>query len=157
MDRRKNSNYLDERIQKLGTDKEEELRRSEGEWEARNRWRNLVRSPSRRSRPGLTAAAIWNGDGGKPVIDGKTSFACFGCPGRRIEKYGTKWPFGRPPSAGGRPNFHFVPYFSMRRPGQPKHAKLVRGHHILVQKPATRQGHMPTDFRDKLTRSLTQN
>ena len=33
------------------------------------------------------------------------------------EKYGTKWPFGRPPSAGGRPNGHFVPYFSTHRPG----------------------------------------
>ena len=27
-----------------------------------------------------------------------TSFACFGDPGRRIEKYGTKWPFVRPPT-----------------------------------------------------------
>ena len=44
-----------------------------------------------------------------------------------VRKHGCQWciRFGRPPSAGGRPNFHFVPYFSMRRPGQPKHAKLV--------------------------------
>ena len=36
-----------------------------------------------------------------------------------------KWPFGRPPVLGGCPNGHFVPYFSMRRPGYSKHAKLV--------------------------------
>ena len=52
-----------------------------------------------------------------------TSFACFGCPGRRLEKYGTKWPFGRPPSAGGRPNFHFVPYFFYASPRATKACK----------------------------------
>ena len=38
-----------------------------------------------------------------------TGFACFGYPGRRIEKNSSKWPFGRPPTLGGRPNGHFVP------------------------------------------------
>ena len=38
---------------------------------------------------------------------------------------GSKWPFGWPPVLGGHPNGHFVPCFSMRRPGSPKLAKLV--------------------------------
>ena len=35
-----------------------------------------------------------------------TSFACFGYPGRRIEKF-AKWPFGRPPALRARGNGHF--------------------------------------------------
>ena len=44
-----------------------------------------------------------------------TSFACF----------------QRFTSAGGRPNGHFVPYFSLRCPGWPKHAQLVYSRWLL--------------------------
>ena len=55
----------------------------------------------------------------KIIDSGMHEFRMVGLPGtgQRIEEYGTKWTFGLPPALGGRPNSHFVPHFSMRRPG----------------------------------------